>query len=59
MTPPPEDSRRPGVYARLAQQADVERAVLSPPRGARVAGWIICLAIVAGVVAAAVGAHPW
>jgi hypothetical protein len=47
------------VYARLAQQADVERAVRTPPRGARVIGWVICLAIVAGVVAAAVGAHPW
>ena len=59
MTPPREGRRRPGVYARLAQEADVERVVLKPPRGTRVVGWLVCVAIVAAVVAAAVGAHPW
>ena len=46
-------------YARLAEEADVERTVLRPPRGIRVAGWLVCLAIVGTVVAAAFGAHPW
>jgi hypothetical protein len=50
---------RPGVYARLAEQAEVERAVLTPPRGTRVVGWVVSLAIVGTVVAAAFGAHPW
>ena len=50
---------RPGVYARLAEEAEVERTVLPPPRGTRVVGWVVCLAIVGTVIAAAFGAHPW
>jgi hypothetical protein len=55
----PDPKGRPGVYARLAEEADVERTELRPPRGIRVAGWLVCLAIVGTVVAAAFGAHPW
>ena len=33
--------------------------VLTPPRGTRIAGWVVCVAIVVAVVAAAVGIHPW
>jgi hypothetical protein len=50
---------RPGVYARLAEQAEVERTVLTPPRGTRLVGWVVSLAILGTVVAAALGAHPW
>jgi hypothetical protein len=50
---------RPGVYARLAEEAEVERTVLPPPRGTRVVGWVVCLAIIGTVIAAAFGAHPW
>ncbi|HMN99894.1 MAG TPA: hypothetical protein PKD59_10810 [Miltoncostaeaceae bacterium] len=55
----PDRKGRPGVYARLAEEAEVERAALRPPRGTRVLGWVVCLAIVGTVVAAAFGAHPW
>jgi hypothetical protein len=55
----PDPKRRPGVYARLAEEAEVERTVLSPPRGVRVIGWLVCAAIIGTVVAAAFGAHPW
>ncbi len=55
----PDPKGRPGVYARLAEEAEVERTVLRPPRGIRVVGWLVCLAIVGMVVAAALGAHPW
>ena len=47
------------MYARLAEEAEVQRTVLKPPRGTRLAGWLVCAAIVATVVAAAFGAHPW
>jgi hypothetical protein len=55
----PDKTGRPGVYARLAEEAEVERTVLRPPRGTRLVGWLVCAAIVATVVAAAFGAHPW
>ncbi len=55
----PDPTGRPGVYARLAEEAEIERTALTPPRGTRVAGWLVCVAIVAAVVAAAVGIHPW
>jgi hypothetical protein len=55
----PDEKGRPGVYARLAEEAEVEATVLTPPRGARVVGWVVCLAIIGTVIAAAFGAHPW
>jgi hypothetical protein len=55
----PDPKGRPGVYARLAEEAEVERTVLRPPRGIRVVGWLVCAAIIGTVVAAAFGAHPW
>ena len=55
----PDPEERPGVYARLAEQEEMERTVLTPPRGTRVVGWVVCLAIIGMVVAAALGAHPW
>lgn len=55
----PDPRGRPGVYARLAEEAEVERTARTPPRGTRVVGWLVCAGIVAAVVAAAVGAHPW
>jgi hypothetical protein len=55
----PDPEGRPGVYARLAEQEEMERTVLTPPRGTRVVGWLVCLAIVGMVIAAAFGAHPW
>jgi hypothetical protein len=59
MDEPEGEGRRPGAYARLAEQAEVEQSVLTPPRGTRVVGWLVCVAIVVAVVVAAVGAHPW
>ncbi|MGD9571389.1 MAG: hypothetical protein AB7V62_05875 [Thermoleophilia bacterium] len=59
MTVPDDEPRRPGVYARLAEEAATHRAVLSPPRWIRWAGAGICLAIAAGVVVAALEVHPW
>jgi hypothetical protein len=55
----PDPRGRPGVYARLAEEAEVERATLTPPRGTRLVGWLVCLAMVVAVVVAAVEAHPW
>ena len=55
----PDPKGRPGVYARLAEEAEVELTALRPPRGIHVVGWLVCLAIVGTVVAAAFGAHPW
>ena len=55
----PDPKGRPGVYARLAEEAEVERTALTPPRGTRVLGWAVCLAIIGAVIAAAFGAHPW
>ena len=55
----PDPKGRPGVYARLAEEAEVQRTALRPPRGTRLVGWLVCAAIVATVVAAAFGAHPW
>ena len=55
----PDPKGRPGVYARLAEEAEVERRALRPPRGTRIIGWLVCAGIVAAVIVAAVGAHPW
>ena len=59
MTPPPGDSERPGVYARLAEEAEVREITHTPPRWARWFGWAVCLALFAGVVAGALRANPW
>ena len=56
---PADEPRRPGVYARLAEQAETHRTVLTPPRWIRWLGWGICLAIAAGVLASALQVHPW
>jgi len=57
--PDGEEPARPGVYARLAQQAEVSRQTLHPGRWVRWVGWLICLSLAGGVVAAALRAHPW
>ncbi len=59
MTVPDDEPRRPGVYARLAEEADVHRTVLTPPRWVKWLGWLICVAIAAAVVGAALQVHPW
>lgn len=59
MTPPADDTDRPGVYARLAEQAELRQVTLTPGRWVRWFGWGICLALCAGVVAAAIAANPW
>jgi hypothetical protein len=59
MTVPGDEPRRPGVYARLAEQAETHRVALTPPRWIRWAGRLICVAIAVGVVATALQVHPW
>lgn len=60
MTPPDDGTdRRPGVYARLAEEAEAQRAALSPSPWVRWAGWAIVLAIAVTVVLAALQVHPW
>jgi hypothetical protein len=59
VSPPDDGPQRPGVYARLAEQAEIERAVRTPPRWAKWLGWGICIAIFAAVLASALEAHPW
>ena len=49
----------PAVYARLAEEAEVQHARLRPPPWIRWAGWVLCLALVGGVIAAALRVHPW
>lgn len=59
MTVPDDELRRPGVYARLAEEAETHRVALTPPRWITWLGRGICLALAAGVVAAALQVHPW
>ncbi|HEX2508032.1 MAG TPA: hypothetical protein VHK23_06900 [Miltoncostaeaceae bacterium] len=59
MTVPDEPPRRPGVYSRLAEEAEVRWARRTPSRAVRWAGWILCVALVAGVVVAAVRVGLW
>jgi hypothetical protein len=59
VTAPDEGGRRPGVYARLAEEAEIRHAHRTPPRWARWVGWALCLALAGGVVAAALQVHPW
>lgn len=59
MTPPADDSERPGVYARLAEEADVRHHHHTPHPSAKWVGWGIVLAVCAGVVFGAMQANPW
>jgi len=59
VSPPADRPERPGVYARLAEEAEIERATRTPPRWSRWLGWGICAAILVAVVASALEAHPW
>jgi hypothetical protein len=54
MSTPRERPGEPSVYARLAGQAEVRLGAQVPPRGTRVAGWIICAAVAVALVVAAV-----
>jgi hypothetical protein len=47
------------VYARLAHDAERRLAGHTPPRWARLVGWLIVAALVAGVVVAAWRVQPW
>ncbi len=55
----PDRPRRPGVYARLAEEAETQRVALDPPRWITWAGRAICVALALGVVLAALQVHPW
>ena len=59
MTASGGDSDRPGVYARLAEEAEIRQVTRTPPRAARWLGWAICLALIIGVMVAALQANPW
>lgn len=61
MTPnePTDGGPGPRVYARLAHDASRRSTLHASPLWARVAGWLIVLAIFAMVVAAAVRVQPW
>ncbi len=60
MTAPEEPAAtRPAVYARLAEDVEVRAGGYTPPASARWFGWFLCVALIAGVVAAAVRVHPW
>lgn len=59
MTSPPGGDERPGVYARLAEEAEIRHVAHTPSRAARWLGWGIVLAMVVGVVLAALRANPW
>jgi hypothetical protein len=54
MTTPDERPGEPSVYARLASQADMRLRVHRPPRGTRLAGWLICIGVAIVLVVAAV-----
>ena len=59
MTSPPDDSERPGVYARLAEEADVREIRHQPGPSAKWVGFGICASLIAGMVWAAIQANPW
>jgi hypothetical protein len=54
MSTPGERPGEPSVYARLASQADLRYRTHTPPRGTRLAGWVICVAVAVALVVAAV-----
>ena len=39
MTSPPGDDQRPGVYARLAEEAEIRHVQHTPTRTSRWVGW--------------------
>jgi hypothetical protein len=57
----PVDDRteRPGVYARLAEEAEVREVIRTPPRWIPWAGRALALALAAGVIVGALRVHPW
>jgi len=59
VTSPHGEDERPGVYARLAEEAEIRHVTHTPSRAARWMGRGIVLAMVAGVVVAALRANPW
>lgn len=54
MSAPRERPGEPSVYARLARQADVRLGGRTPPRGTRLVGWAVCIALAVATVIAAV-----
>jgi hypothetical protein len=52
MSAPRERPGEPSVYARLAQEADVRMRAHAPPRGTRLIGWLICVAVGATLLVA-------
>ena len=52
MSAPRERPGEPSVYARLAHQADLRHRAHPPPRGTRLVGWLLCLALAAATVVA-------
>ncbi len=59
MSAPRERGGEPSVYARLAQQSDLQLRTLTPPRGTRLAGWLLCVGIAAATVVAAIRVPTW
>ena len=59
MSAPRARGGEPSVYARLAQQSDLQFRTLTPPRGTRLAGWLLWVAIGAATVAAALRVPGW
>ena len=60
MSEVPGDHRTgPGVYARLAEEADQQSRLRTPPPWVRWVGWLLCASLIGGVVAAALRVHPW
>ncbi len=55
----PTSGPRPQVYARLAADAELRNTLHRPPRGTRIAGWLIVVAVAATVAYAVLGAGPW
>ena len=53
MSTPSERPGEPSVYGRLASESELRFRSLTPPRGIRLAGWAICLAVAVVTVVAA------
>jgi hypothetical protein len=50
---------RPAVYARLAEDVEIRAGGYTPSASARWFGWLLCVALIGGVVVAAIRVHPW
>lgn len=59
MTTPPGDHNRPGVYARLAEEAEIRQVRHAPPPSVRWLGWALCVALCAVALFGALQANPW